>query len=245
MKPFVLLASRPQTEIADDEYQSFLRLGNLEPEQLIRIRLDEYPLSEFDIDLDAISGFMVGGSPFSASTPADEKTALQHRVEKDLFELLDTLVPMDFPFLGACYGVGTLGVHQAAIINSTYSEEISAPTISLTEEGKKDPLLEGCPTEFDAYVGHKEACYRLPEHAVLLATSSRCPVQMFRIGRNMYGTQFHPELDWQSLVKRINAYQYAGYYPAEEKERIIDGCRGADVSAANTIIKKFVQRYAR
>ena len=35
----------------------------------------------------------------------------------------------------------------------------------------------------------------LPPTAVLLATSPRCPVQMFRVKQNLYATQFHPELD--------------------------------------------------
>ena len=40
---------------------------------------------------------------------------MQHRVERELSALLDEVVARDFPFFGACYGVGTLGVHQGGV----------------------------------------------------------------------------------------------------------------------------------
>lgn len=243
MKPFVLLATRPEENTAESEYRAFLKLGGLKESELIRLRLERHPMPK--IDLDEVSGFFVGGSPFSASTPASEKSADQKRAEADLMKLLDRLVPLDFPFFGACYGVGTLGLHQGAIIDETYGEEISPPLISLTEEGKRDPLLAGVPPTFHAYVGHKEACTRLPEHAVLLATAEKCPMQMFRIGKNMYGTQFHPELDWPGLVERVEVYRHHGYYPPEEQQRILDACGAVDVSAANKMIRAFVELHAR
>ena len=42
---------------------------------------------------------------------------MQHRVEAELAGLLDDVVAADFPFLGACYGVGTLGVHQGGVVD--------------------------------------------------------------------------------------------------------------------------------
>ena len=120
---------------------------------------------------------------------------MQHRVERELSALLDEVVARDFPFFGACYGVGTLGVHQGGVIDRTYAEPISAVRIRLTEDGLADPVLAGMAAEFDAFVGHKEACSVLPPGAVLLAGSAACPVQMFRVKQNLYATQFHPELD--------------------------------------------------
>lgn len=243
MKPFVFLASRGEQLIAEDEYQAFLRMCNLRPDQLLRVRLEEQPMP--DINLDQVSGFIVGGSPFSNSTPQDKKSDIQIRVEGDLRHLLDTLVPRDFPFFGACYGVGTLGGHQGAIIDDTYAEEISAPLIRVTEAGRAHPIMSELPDEFHSYVGHKESCAKLPDNAVLMATGDACPVQMFRIGDNMFGTQFHPEMDWAGLELRINEYQHAGYYPPDEKQRIVDACKDVDVSASHSLLRRFVELYAR
>jgi GMP synthase (glutamine-hydrolysing) len=243
MKPFVLLATRAEDPAADGEYGSFLRYGGLKPEELLRIRLEQSPMPR--LDLDDFSGVIVGGSPFDASLAPDRKTAVQRRVEADMARLLDEIVARDFPFFGACYGVGTLGVHQGAVIDATFAEPVGAITIRLTEAGLKDALLESIPASFDAFVGHKEACRVLPESATLLASSDTCPVQMFRVKQNLYATQFHPELDAESIATRIRVYRHNGYFEPDEAERIIAELAGADVEASTRVLRAFVSRYAR
>ena len=53
--------------------------------------------------------------------------------------LLDRLVAADFPFLGACYGVGTLGVHEGAVIDGTYGEPIGPVTDHADRRGARRP----------------------------------------------------------------------------------------------------------
>lgn len=243
MKPFVLLASRAEDAAADDEYAQVLRFGGLDEGSLVRVRMEAGPMPE--LDLDAISGIVVGGSPFDASAPADRKSAVQVRVEREMAALLDRVVPRDLPFLGACYGVGTLGTHQGGVIDRTYAEPISAVRITLTPEGRRDPLLADVPDEFDAFVGHKEACRVLPPTATLLASSATCPVQMFRVRRNLYATQFHPELDVAGISARIRIYGGYGYYEPGEQEHVLAGVASADVWAPPRILAAFVDRYAR
>ncbi len=132
MKPFLLLASRAEDAAADDEYLAYLRYTGLAEAQLHRIRMEAAPLPR--LDLERYSGVIVGGSPFTSSDPAEHKSEAQHRVERELFALLDRIVAEDFPFLGACYGVGTLGLHQGAVIDRTYGEGLGGVTISLTPE---------------------------------------------------------------------------------------------------------------
>jgi GMP synthase (glutamine-hydrolysing) len=241
VKPFLLLASRAEDAAADDEYAAYLRYGGLAPEQLRRIRVEAGPLP--DLDLADYSGVIVGGSPFTSSDPNDHKSPTQHRVERELAGLLDRIVPADFPFLGACYGVGTLGTHQGALIDRTFGEPLGGVEIELTEAGLADPVLQGMPRRFTAFTGHKEACTLLPAHAVLLATSAACPVQMFRIRQNLYATQFHPELDVDGLVTRIDIYRHAGYFPPESAEELMESARQFTVTEPTNILKNFVGRY--
>jgi len=241
MKPFVLLASRAEDDAADGEYAGFLQHGGLEPDELVRVRLEAGPMPR--IDLDEISGILVGGSPFDASAPT--KSPVQQRVEAEMSALLDEVVARDLPFLGACYGVGTLGVHQGATIDSTYAEPVGAVTITLTEAGRADPLLAGVPDAFDAFVGHKEACRVLPPSAVLLASSATCPVQMFRVRRNLYATQFHPELDVPGIQGRVRTYATYGYFPPAELEEVLSRVEKADVWAPPRVLAAFVERYRR
>ncbi|SNR67560.1 glutamine amidotransferase [Blastococcus mobilis] len=241
MRPFLLLSSRAEDVAADGEYAAFLRFTGLPPERLRRIRMEAAPLPE--LELDDYAGVFVGGGPFNSSDPPEVKSEVQHRVERELSSLLDEIVARDFPFFGACYGVGTLGVHQGGVIDRTYSEPISAVRIRLTDAGRADPVLTGMAPEFDAFVGHKEACSVLPRDAVLLASSAGCPVQMFRVQENLYATQFHPELDVDGIVTRVHVYQHAGYFPPSEMEALIARLRPALVSEPGRMLANFVARY--
>ena len=112
MKPFLLLAIRAEDAAADNEYDSFLSLSGLGEAELRRVRLEQRALG--DVDLRDWSGILLGGGPFNYSDPEQLKTPVQRRVEADLSGLLDRVVSADFPFLGACYGIGALGRHQGA-----------------------------------------------------------------------------------------------------------------------------------
>jgi GMP synthase (glutamine-hydrolysing) len=243
VKPFVLLATRAEDLPADEEYALFLRYSGLTPDELIRVRLEAGPMP--DLDLDELSGIFVGGGPFNASDPPEKKSVVQHRVEAEFQTLLDEVVDRDFPFLGACYGIGTVGVHQGATIDRTYREPISVVPVSLTEAAASDPLLEGMPQTFEAFVGHKEAISVLPPSAVLLASSPMCPVQMFRVGTNVYATQFHPELDVEGITTRTRVYAHHGYFRPHELELTLEAVRRAPVSHPSLILRNFVTRYAR
>ncbi|GAB3624776.1 glutamine amidotransferase [Mariniluteicoccus endophyticus] len=237
-RPFLLVGTRADDDIADAEHESFVRFMGVPAARLHRVRLEQEPL---DVDLDAYAGIVVGGSPFNASD--SEKSPLQQRVERDLGRMLDEVVRRDLPFFGACYGVGTLGAHQDAVIDRTYGEAPGAVTIMLTDEGVRDPLCAHLPSRFDAFVGHKEAVRTLPPHAVLLATGERCPVQMFRIRTNLYATQFHPELDAVALAERLRAYRDHGYFEPDELERLIAEANAADVAKAGLLLAAFAERY--
>jgi GMP synthase (glutamine-hydrolysing) len=240
-RPFLLLATRAEDAAADDEYAAFLRCTRLAESRLHRVRLEAGPLP--DLDLDGYAGVLVGGSPFTSSDPVAQKSAVQLRVEADLRRLLDAVVPADKPFLGACYGIGTLGVHQGGVVDRTYGEPVSCVPVTLTPAGRADPLLAGLPAVFDALVGHKEACRVLPPAAVLLASSPACPVQAFRVGRNVYATQFHPELDAAGIVARARVYRDAGYFPPAQLETLVAELATAVVTEPGRMLAAFAERY--
>lgn len=243
MRPFLLLASRADDTAADGEYAAMLRFGGLTPERLHRVRMEAGPLPA--LDLDRYAGVLVGGSPFNSADPPASKSAVQRRVEAELVPVLDEIVERDLPFLGACYGVGTLGAHQGAVIDGTYAEEIGAVAVTLTDAGAADPLLAGVPRTFEAFVGHREACRTLPSHAVLLASSPACPVQMFRVREHLYATQFHPELDGEGLALRIATYREHGYFEPHELDDLLAMARASRVEHPHRLLARFVELYAR
>ena len=243
MKPFLFLGTRAEDDAADDEYAAVLRSTGLDEPQLHRRRLERDALGP--VDLDDWSGFILGGGPFNVSDPVVQKSAEQLRAEADLARLAGQVVAADAPFLGACYGIGVLGSTGGGVVDRTYGEPIGAVEVTLTDEGRADPLLAALPDAFDVFLGHKEAVRELPEGAVRLASSTTCPVQAFRIGENVYATQFHPELDVESLALRIQTYRDHGYFPPDQAQGLIDMARRAAVTEPVKILAAFADRYAR
>jgi len=243
VKPFLLLGTRDEDAAADNEYAAFLAFTGLDRSALRRVRMERGPLGP--LDLDDWSGILLGGGPFNASDPAAAKSPVQRRVEAELGVLLDEVVTRDFPFLGACYGIGVVGTHQGGTVDRRYAEPISRVEVTLTPAGRQDPLLVDLPERFEAFVGHKEAIAVLPPGAVHLASSPACPVQAFRMGRHVYATQFHPELDIEGLCTRIEVYKHAGYFEPDQVATLQAMARTGQVVAPPRILTRFVRRYAR
>ena len=136
-----------------------------------------------------------------------------------------------------------LGGAQGAVVDRRYAEPIGSIPVTLTAEGREDPLLAGLPDVFEAFVGHKEAISRLPRSAVLLASSATCPVQAFRVGRHAYATQFHPELDVPGICTRIRVYRDAGYFAPEEVDELLATVSQAVVEHPPQVLRRFVELY--
>ena len=68
---------------------------------------------------------------------------------------------------------------------------------------------------------------------------------MFRVKTNLYATQFHPELDAEGLVTRIDIYRHAGYFAPESAGELMAAARRSTVTEPMTVLKNFVARYAR
>jgi GMP synthase (glutamine-hydrolysing) len=243
MKPFLLLSIRAEPAAADNEHEAFLRFSRLPERELRRVNLAQESLPE--VDPADWSGILLGGGPWNASDPESTKSPAQQRSERAITALLDAVVGADFPFLGACYGIGTVGIHQGGLVDKQWPEPVGPLSIELTDEGVADPVFAGVPRAFAAYGGHKEGMSRLPESATLLATSDACPVQAFRVGHNVYATQFHPELDELGVCTRIEVYKDAGYFDPGEAETLKARSRAVEVRHPMTILANFVERHRR
>ncbi len=242
-KPFLILQLRPETEASDDEFDAILRKGGLTQHQVRRVRLDQEGLGP-DFDLDDYAGVIVGGGPGCVSDAPEDKTPVEARIEEQVLALMPRVTEQDKPFLGCCYGIGILGKHLGGDVSKrAYSEPVGTSACEVTVDGKADPLLDGVPTAFTAFVGHKEALQELPDGCRHLVRSDTCPFQMFKYGDNVYATQFHPEADADGFETRIRIYRNKGYFPPETADTLIEMCRAADVFAPEMVLRNFVQRY--
>ena len=243
-KPFLILQLRPEDEASDGEYAAFLDKGGIKAAHTKRIRMEQDALPE-GFSLDDYAAVIVGGGPGCVSDDPETRDPTEARAEAELLALMPEIVARDMPFLGCCYGIGLLAHHLGALVTKErYGEPVSAVACTVTDAGRTDPLLEGLPEVFNAFVGHKEAVQDLPDGAVHLMASDNCPFQMIRAGQNVYATQFHPEADGQVFADRIRIYRDRGYFPASEAQALTDACLSADVTQPERILKRFVERYS-
>ena len=245
MKPFLFLGTRAEDDVADSEYAAVLRCAGLDERDVRRVRLERDPLGATSTSTTG-PGIVLGGGPFNVSDPEDIKSAAQQRAEAELRDLAERV------------GRGRLPVPRRLLRRRRArraARRPGRPDVRRADLGRRDhahrgrradPLLGALPPTFDAFLGHKEAVTRLPDGAVRLAGSATCPVQAFRLGRNVYATQFHPELDVDGLCLRIDVYRHHGYFdPPELAEEVQAMARTQHVEHPPRIIDGFVQRYAR
>ena len=115
-------------------------------------------------------------------------------------EFIRSCLRTETPFLGICLGGQLLAdVLGGKVVAFSPHGEKGTQTVTLTEEGKEDPLFADIRREFITFQWHNDS-FDVPTGGVHLASSIVCPVQAFRFGTCAWGTQFHPEVN-RSIVE--------------------------------------------
>ena len=242
MKPFLLLSIRAETAAAENEYASFLRFSGLDEAQLPVVNLVAEELSP--VDLDAWSGIVLGGGPWNASDPEATKTPAQRRSERSITALLDDVVAADFPSSAPA----TASAPWASTRAGSWTEATrrrSVPGGRADAGGAGGPGVRRHPHRVRGVRRPQGGARHLPATATRLATSAGCPVQAFRVGANVYATQFHPELDLHGVCTRIEVYKDAGYFDPSRAETLKERSRAVEVTHPMTVLANFVERHRR
>jgi GMP synthase (glutamine-hydrolysing) len=100
---------------------------------------------------------------------------------------------MPRPILGTCLGSQLLAAALGARVRPGPQKEIGWHEVTLTPEGRADPLWAEAPDSFAALHWHGDV-FDLPRGATRLARSALTDVQAFRYGASAYGLLFHLEV---------------------------------------------------
>ncbi len=127
----------------------------------------------------------------------------------------------DKPILGVCLGAQLLAAAAGARIFPGQRPELGWGPITLTADGRQDPLLSGLADLPAVFHWHGET-FDLPAGATHLASSTMTPHQAFRLGNRAYGLQFHLEVDAAMIETWVHAYrQDLGPHADAARQRIV------------------------
>lgn len=171
-------------------YQWYARwFSDLPHIQLIPLPAEENVLGAVTSGLD---GVILSGSPRDAWTD----DPVNHR----LTEVVRHCQDQEIPLLGVCYGHQILARALGAKVGRhPEGLELGNTPVELTVAGQVSPLFAGFPERFDVLSSHADAVLDLPPGAELLARGRHTKTQAFSWGDRLFGVQFHPETDPETL----------------------------------------------
>ncbi|MCI1998366.1 MAG: glutamine-hydrolyzing GMP synthase [Olsenella sp.] len=158
----------------------------------------------------APSAIILSGGP--ASVYADDAPDMDAAV----FEL-------GIPVLGFCYGQQIMAVKLGGKVGHTEKGEYGPAHLVRRGESR---VLEGTPQEQTVWMSHRDAVSEVPRGFSVTSVTDTCPVaSMEDASRNLYATQFHPEVRHTECGKAILSnflFNVCGLEPSWTMEGIID-----------------------
>ncbi len=156
------------------------------------------------------SAIILSGGP--ASVYADDAPDMDARV----FEL-------GVPVLGFCYGQQIMAVKLGGKVGHTEKGEYGPATIHRQGQSR---VLDGTPDEQTVWMSHRDAVSDVPEGFTITSTTETCPVaSMEDASRNLFATQFHPEVRHTAYGRDILKnflFKVCGLEPNWTMDNIID-----------------------
>lgn len=144
--------------------------------------------------LENYQGLVILGGPMNLGQ-TDTYRHLLHEIE-----MIEYAMEKGIPTLGICLGAQLIAKALGAEVGSNREKEIGWYDVSLTKEGKKDPIFSHFDGTEKIFQWHGDT-FKIPQGAVHLASSPSCANQAFRFGDSVYGFQFHLEVDEPMIAR--------------------------------------------
>lgn len=192
------------------------------------------PLPE---NLDGFDGLvMLGGGLL----PYEDENAPWLATER---ELARQAIDADLPTLGICLGGQLLAHVGGGEVRGEYgTPESGAVLITTTAAGRNDPVLGVLGEGAHMIENHVDQITQLPSDAVLLGRSADVENQAFRIGKRVWGLQFHPEVNAERIAQwDESALGKKGF----DREKLVANARAVDgenTRASKALIDAFAEQ---
>ncbi len=144
--------------------------------------------------LDGYHGLVVLGGPMNVDQTSEYPYLLTE------VRLIQQAIDHQMPVLGICLGAQLIAKALGANVRRNGEKEIGWYPVSLTEEGRHDPVLRHFEDKEHIFQWHGDN-FEIPANAVRIVYSPLCENQAFRYGENVYAFQFHLEVD-EPMIER-------------------------------------------
>jgi GMP synthase (glutamine-hydrolysing) len=139
--------------------------------------------------LDGYDGLLVLGGPQSSMDSPETSPELV-----GVRALLGQALSADLPTLAICLGAQLLAqVGGGRTRAGVDGPEVGATLVAKRDAADADPVFGPVPLSPDVIQWHHDEISELPTGAALLASNPHYPHQAYRVGRHVYGLQFHIE----------------------------------------------------
>jgi GMP synthase (glutamine-hydrolysing) len=185
---------------------------------------------------------VVMGGPQSPATNIEEFPYFDAKKE---IAFIKEAVNQDKILLGVCLGAQLVGEAMEAQFEHSPNKEIGVFPITLTEDGKLDPIIGTFPGKF--LVGHWHGDMPgITGSTKVLATSEGCPRQIVRYAAKIYGFQCHFEFTPGAIedlivhsTDELELYKDLPYVETPEQ------LRGHDYTEMNALLFEFLDRLTK
>ena len=148
-------------------------------------------------------------------------------------KLIEEAMNKNLPVLGICLGAQLIAKTLGAKVYRNPEKEIGWYDISPTNEAESDSLLRAFDQTERIFQWHGET-FDMPATSLHLAFSSLCANQAFRYGANVYGFQFHLEVDERMIHRWLRV--------GENRAEIVALGRGITAESINAETPAHIQR---
>ena len=197
-----LIQFREDREMASQELECVARDLGINEEQITVYNATKQDLSS--IKVENFSAFIFGGS---GDISLSDGTEVVKTIKNNIKILILRVVEFDVPSLFICLGYHLFSDYLGESVTKNPKQSESGTTkVYLTSNAMSDALFSGIKKQLIVQEAHHDSIQNLPKAAVLLAENPRCPIQAYRVKKNIYAMQFHPELQKKDMLFRLNHY---------------------------------------
>ena len=231
----LLLQIRDNQNVRNEEHQSFANFSKLEQHQIEILNAFDTPSFKTSL-LDSFDALYVGGASEANVLEPDK-----YPFVKNCIELLRYAAEISKPTFSSCFGFQlAVLAFGGVILNKDKGYEMGTVQISLTDKAKSDLVYQEIEDRFPAVSVHRQYASTIPDPLEIVAYTEQCIHSFKYKNKPLWAFQFHPEVDRETLVKRLTIFSKHYTDNTEQLKEVLDSA--VETPESNILLGNFVER---